>query len=148
MAIASAVQTSPLESKLRFLGERVDTRLVDDVFDEILNQLGTLKSVSCTLSGDSSLLLRSHEKNLTKVALPRAKTILRLMCARLAVRAAEWAQKEVSPYGDSVTCEVPLLNRRCTVGFENTPAAQWFEITGERQSRQPPRRRKRTTKKR
>jgi hypothetical protein len=63
-----------------------------------------------------------------EVKLPRAKSVLRLINARLAVRASNWAKKQVSPYGDHVEFAVPRSELLCKLDFENTPDVQRFEI--------------------
>src|SRR5262245_33566656 len=122
-------QKEVLASKLQRLSERVNTEVVDDILDEILRQLGDLKSVSCTLADDDSrLCLQAQDDLVAKVELPHARRILRLMCARLAVRSADWASREVSPHGDHVEFELPTNKLLCKVDFQNTPDVQRFEI--------------------
>jgi hypothetical protein len=122
-------QTQKLVLKLQRLSKRVDIKVVDAIFDEILKQIGDLKSVSCSLADDgSTLCLQSQDDLVAKVELPRAKAILRLMCARLAVRSSDWSKKEVAPHGDHVEFELPKSKLPCKVDFENTPDVQRFEI--------------------
>jgi len=120
-----------LKSKLKGLGKCIVTQTVDDLFDEIFRQIGELRAVSCTLSGDSGLSLRCQDEVVAKVKLPRAKSILRMMCARLSVRCSEWAKREVSPYGDDVEFELPGMKSPCKVSFENTPDVERLEISVE-----------------
>jgi hypothetical protein len=125
----SLTQKQALASKLQRLSKRVDAKVVDAIFDEILQQIGDLKGVSCTLADDDSrICLQSQDELVAKVELPRAKTILRLMCARLAVRSSNWAKREVSPHGDHVEFELAKSKLLCKVDFENTPDVQRFEI--------------------
>ena len=131
MATLSRTQKDTLESKLQRLGERVDAQRIDDFLDEIFRQIGTLKRISCTLTPDAELLVKAHDGPVAAVHLPRAKNVLRLMCARLAVRSAEWAKREVSPYGDSVAVELPDLPLPCKVSFENTSDVQRFHVSQE-----------------
>jgi hypothetical protein len=128
MAILSQTQKDELESKLQRFSDGVDVQKIDDVFDEIFAQLGAVKSISCTLSASSSLLIQADAAPLAEVCVPRAKNVLRLMCARLAVRCSEWAQREASPYHDSIEFERPDLRLSCRVRLENTPEVQRFEI--------------------
>jgi hypothetical protein len=116
-----------LAAKLRKLAKELDAKAVDEVFDELLNQVHELACVSCTLE-DSSVCLRSSDRLLAKVKSPHAKGILRLMCARLSVRCSEWANRRVSPYGDSVELELPAKTLRCHISYENTPGLQRFEF--------------------
>src|SRR5438445_2733070 len=116
MSTSSQTNKKSFASKLRRLSKRVDTKVVDDILDEILHQIAELKSVSCALAEEGSgLCLRSQDGSVAEVALPRAKTVLRLLCARLAVRSAEWAGREVSLYGDDGELQLPNLRRPCTV---------------------------------
>src|SRR5437879_237606 len=108
MGTLSRAQKTGLALKLQRLGKRVDIKLVDGVFDEILKQIPSLKTVSCTLVGDSSLCLHAGGKSVASVKVDRAKSVLRMMCARLSVRCAEWANREVSPYGDHVEFELAM----------------------------------------
>jgi hypothetical protein len=125
-------QKKALAAKLQRLSKRVDVKVIDAVFDEILKQIGDLKSVSCTLADDdSSLRLKSEEDLLAEVELLRAKTILRVMCARLSVRCSEWVKREVSPYGAQIEFELPTSKLLCKVEFKNTPDVQRFEIKHE-----------------
>ena len=128
MAFLSSTGKKALATKLRRLSKRAHVEVMDALFDEILSQIAELKNVSCTLADDSSLCLQSQHKVVAQVKLPRAKSVLRVMCARLSVRCSEWAQKEVSPYGDQVEFELPTIKLPCKVSFENTPDAQRFEI--------------------
>ena len=135
MAAVSQAQKRKLHAKLRRLCKRVDTKVVDAVFDEIFWQLDKLKSVSCILTNATGLCLQSRNELVAEVNLPRAKTVLRLMCARLAVRMSEAAKREVSPYDDLVESEMPRARFElrgakllCRVRFENTPDVQRIEI--------------------
>jgi hypothetical protein len=121
-------QKKALSSKLQRLGKRVDNKVVDGVFDEILKQIASLRSVSCTLADDSSLCLQVDDVPLVTVKVDRAKSVLRMMLARLSVRCSEWAGREVSPYGDHVELALPVNKLPCKVEFTNTPAVQRFEI--------------------
>jgi hypothetical protein len=126
MGSLSAAQRKALESKLRRLSKRVDPKTIDDVLDVVFQQVPSLKNVSCTLSNPSSIAVQSQNQLVAEVRLPRAKTILRLLCARLATRASEQGGREVSPYGDAAEFETPAGKLR--VRFENTPDVQKIEI--------------------
>jgi hypothetical protein len=130
MGTLSQTQGKALASKLQRLSKRVDIKVVDAIFDEILKQISDLKSVSCTLADDGSgLCLRSQDELVAQVESSHAKKVLRLMCARLAARSSEWAKREVSPYGDHVEFELPPNKQLFKVDFQNTPDVQRFEIT-------------------
>jgi hypothetical protein len=124
-------QKKALVLKLHRLGERVDIKRVDGVFDEILKQIANLKSVACILTDASSLCLQAGDETVASVKVDRAKSVLRMMCARLSVRCSEWANREISPYGDHVEFVLPVSKLPCKVDFENTPDFQRFEIHGE-----------------
>jgi hypothetical protein len=128
MGTLSRAQKTVLALKLQRLGKRVDIKVVDGVFDEILKHIPTLKSVSCTLVGDSSLCLRAGGKPVASVKVGRARSVLRMMCARLSVRCSEWANREVSPHGDHVEFDLAVNELPCKVDFENTPDVQRFEL--------------------
>jgi len=129
MATLQEDQKIALKSTLQRLSERVDVKTIDDFFDIILSRLGDLKTVSCALSNGNRIAVQCRTELLAEVSLPRAKSVLRLMCARLAVRSAEWANREVSPYGDSIEFELPARQLQCRVVFQNTPDAQEIEIS-------------------
>lgn len=129
MATRLSSRAKTLTAKLRLLRKRAHVEVMDAFFDEVFSRLGELKSVSCNLADDSSICLQSHGEPGTQVKLPRTRSMLRMMCARLAVRCSEWAQKEVSPYGDDVEFEHPAIRKQCRVWFENTTDRQWFEIS-------------------
>jgi hypothetical protein len=101
---------------------------VDDVFDEAFRQLGSVDRVACSLLNESTLLLESDNGLRIEIPVRRAKGILRLMCARLAVRASEWARREVSPYGDSIVFDLVKSGLRCAICFPNTPDVQKLEM--------------------
>src|SRR5271169_2032372 len=114
----SLVQKSALASKLHRLSKRADIKVVDGVFDEILKQITSGGSVSCTLADDSKLCLHANDETIAIVQVDRAKSVLRMMCARLAVRCSEWANRIVSPHGDHVEFELPVNKLLCEVDFE------------------------------
>ena len=120
-----------LKSKLQRLSKRVDPDSVDQLLDEIFEQIASLNDVSCTLATATHLRLQSGEALLADVELPRARAVLRMLCARLAVRTSELAKRELSPYGDSVEF-APGVERICQVDFANSPDVQKFEIRSGR----------------
>lgn len=63
------------------------------------------------------------------VELAAARSILRMMCARLAVLCKERLTADISLYGDSAVLEYPDTDRRrWSVGFINTPDRQEFVL--------------------
>jgi hypothetical protein len=134
----SQTHKNTLRSKLQRLSKRVGIKEVDGVFDEILEQIAELGSVSCRLADDSSLCLEANGETVAVVKVDRAKSVLRVMCARLSVRCSEWANRPVSPYGEHVEFELPLNQLSCKVDFENTPDEHRFVISGDRARRTLP----------
>jgi hypothetical protein len=121
-------QKKALALKVQRLGERVDIKRVDGVLDEILKQIVNLKCVTCMLADDSSLCLQAGDETVATVKMDRAKSVLRMMCARLSVLCSKWAKREVSPYGDHVELVLPLSKLSCKVDFQNTPDVQRIGI--------------------
>ena len=113
---------------LHGLADGIDTQKLDAFLDQAFELVGAVGTVVCTLMNDRVLRLQSRETILQELEMPLAKTKLRMLCARLAVRCSEWSHREVSPYGDVVDVEFPLTNQRCKVSFENTPASQKFVL--------------------
>jgi hypothetical protein len=117
-----------LERKLQRFSDHIDTEAMDSFLDEALEHLGELSSVSCALANESSLCLRCQGEILAQVTVPRARSVLRVILARLSTRCSEWAKRDVSPYGDDVEFELPSKKLQCRVHFENTPDVQCLEF--------------------
>ena len=129
MSAVTANLTKSLESEvLRCLGGGVDTQRLDDFLDRMFELADQLGGIACTLADDRTLRIQSRNTVLQEVKVPLAKTKLRMLCARLAVRCGEWANRSVTPYGDMVEFDHPVVNHLCKVHFENTTAAQQFAI--------------------
>ncbi|HEX3148437.1 MAG TPA: serine/threonine-protein kinase [Gemmataceae bacterium] len=138
-----------LVSKLKKLDREVDVQTVEDFLDEIFNEITEWRSVTCTLSGDSRLSLSAHRSTSTQETIPdrpsplvdvkvrRARTVLRLLCARLSTKCAAWTQQEVSPYGDKIDFVLPDKGVPCHVSFVNTPQSVHFEISDDPVRRPP-----------
>ncbi len=118
-----------LTEAVRCLGDGLDTPRMDDFLDQMFDLASERGHAAISLL-TGGLILRVESKNLMLLDLevPRAKTKLRMLCARLAVRCAAWANREFSPYGDTVEFEHPTAKRTCKVSFENTTGTQKFSI--------------------
>ncbi len=147
------------ENRIR---ELVQAYLVDDhqvetvrFIDELLLLAAEQEEIRCSLVGESALRFESSEHHSTEVKVGRAKTKLRMLCARLAVLCNESGGSEVSLYGGEgiVKKGVPRLSSVAAsagnpvpvdfmppeagttttieerVRFMNTPSEQWFLIT-------------------
>jgi hypothetical protein len=147
--------------------ELVETRLADDqkvegveFIDQLLVLALEVAELKCTLVGDGKLRFETQDQLICEVHLNRAKTKLRMLCARLGVLCHESGDKEVSLYGGEGTIkkEVPMeltqnnaplsgLGSRSTTGtaftptriskewrvrFKNTPSEQEFIITPDK----------------
>src|SRR5207237_1265558 len=88
----------------------------------------TWHTIACTVIDDHTIRVHSEDLVVQEAEVSRAKTKLRMACARLAVRCSEWAGRQVSPYGDTVEVEHPGTKRLCKVRFENTIGLQVFQI--------------------
>jgi large subunit ribosomal protein L19 len=129
MSTISRAQETILNSKLQRLGDRIDPNVVDDLLNEVFSQIANLKQVVCSLRTPSHVTLRSGRTILASVKLARARSIIRLLCARLAIRVSELANRELSPYGDFAIVKAPNSESLCFIEFENTTDAQGFCIS-------------------
>src|SRR5437879_6094759 len=115
-----AITTNVAESEaIQCLVNGLNTQGIDDFLDRLFSLAGKLGNVTCSLLGDRIIRLQSHDVVLQAVEAPRAKSKLRMVCARLAVRCGEWCNRKVSPYGDTVEFELPRSKQFCKVEFEN-----------------------------
>ncbi len=127
-----ALSWDPMQAvllKLKRLSKRVSIKSVDALFDEMLAQIPLLRKIVCTQSCDTCIVLNVGVDEVAKVDVDRARSVLRMMCARLAVRCSEWASKEVSPHGGHVEFLTPRSNLPCIVEFKNSPESQTIEIS-------------------
>jgi hypothetical protein len=129
--ISGQVTDSEASELLRRLATGVDTEILDGFIEDLLTLAVKLTKIKCGLADVSSLRLESENVILHEMTLPRAKTKLRMLCARLAVRCAAWSGRQVSPYGDAVDFEVPGHGRAFKVRFENTAEFQRFAIEAQ-----------------
>jgi hypothetical protein len=118
----------PPGSGLHALAAGVDVNKMDAFLDDVFETAARCRNVACCLGKQESLRLESDGAVLQEEMFLRAKTMLRMLCARLAVRCGEWAGRDVSPYGDVVEFEHASSKRRCRVSFQNTSASQRFEV--------------------
>ena len=113
---------------LRCLAHGIDTQKADAFLDQLFELATALGSVSCALTNESVLRVRSPETTLLEAEIPLAKAKLRMLCARLAVRCGEWASRKISPYGDLIEIQLPSAERSFQVRFENSTDAQTITI--------------------
>lgn len=113
---------------MRCLSEGLDTPRMDDFLDQMFDLASQRGHAAISLLAGDLLRLESKNLILLDLEVPRAKTKLRMLCARLAVRCAAWANREFSPYGDTLEFEHPIIKRTCKVSFENTTGTQKFSI--------------------
>jgi len=114
-------------SALLCLANPLDTPALDGF-------IGRLFSLSQDYDGiylrieNQSVSIDSNNRVLHAIELPRAKSVFRLIGARLAVLCAEWTKTSVDPYGDDLTVHLPSEKHPFLVAFQNTTAHQWIKI--------------------
>jgi hypothetical protein len=123
------------ECKIRELVQAtlVDNHHVDGVgfIDQLFPIVSGVGAVCCTLAGEGRIRFRLAQEPAWEVELGRAKTKLRMLCARLGVICQEQNGRFVSLYGDEADVELPTAlpaGRRWHVRFKNTPSEQEFTI--------------------
>ncbi len=108
--LTMTTESTVFEIMIRPLVERYlsDNHNVDGVgfFDQFFDRIGkldqyflSLDRVRCTPAGNDALRFELAGQAALEVKLDRAKSKLRLLCARLAVLCSEPADREVSIYG-------------------------------------------------
>jgi hypothetical protein len=127
-AVSTDLATSLQAETVRCLADGVDTQKIDDYLDRLFEWATAYGSVACSMSKDDLLCVQTLKHVSHEFHLPRAKSKLRIMCARLAVRCEEWSKRKVSPYGDALEIEFPANHQRYAVRFENSTAAQDLTI--------------------
>jgi hypothetical protein len=115
----------------------LDTQKADSFLDQLFEVAATSGSVRCTLANERVLRIQSRDTPLHELDIPRAKTKLRMLCARLAVRCGEWADRKLAPHGDVVDFVYPPTKQLFTVRFENTTGTQTFAIHAGSQGKLP-----------
>src|SRR5437870_1849521 len=121
MNAITAEHQSKLASEVqRNLAGGVTPERVDSFLDTILGLAVELGRVTCTIVNEDTLQVKAGDTPLFETPISRAKTKLRMVCARLAVRGQAWAGHEVSPYGDVLELEEPRSKQLCKISFENT----------------------------
>jgi hypothetical protein len=116
-----------------YLSRSKNIRVVEFV-DRLLELTSELGHLNCTLGEGQTLIFATAGRPLYRAVMTRAKTILRVMCARLSVICSERTGQEASPYGDEAEFEfepVPQKRFQVTVWFKNTPAHQEFDIQAQ-----------------
>jgi hypothetical protein len=126
------VITPPVPDFWTALADGLDTQKADAFLDMLFDHAGKHGSVALTLEAGSCLQSQWPGVIMQRVDIARAKTTLRMICARLAVRCAKWSKRPIAPYGDVVEFVFPPTHQQFKVRFENTTSVQ--EIVIELQS--------------
>ncbi len=128
-AVTEGLNKTLVDQAMRCLAEGLDTPRMDEFLDQLFGLSRELGQVSFYLTGGSRVLaLYSKNLLLALLEVPRPKTKIRMLCARLAVRCGEWSGQQVFPYGDTLEFTHPSEMQICKVSFENTTAAQQITI--------------------
>jgi hypothetical protein len=128
MNVTFRVITLPDPDFWTALADGMDAQKADSIVDMLFDHADKNGRVTLSLEGDSCLQSQWPGVILQRADIPRAKTKLRMICARLSVRCAEWSKRPVSPYGDSIEVVFPPTEALFKVRFENTTAAQAIAI--------------------
>jgi hypothetical protein len=129
MKTATDPQKQSLEAEwLRCLGQGTDTRRLDDAIAQLFHLAGEWGTISCSFAGGNMVRLESAERLIHELEVPRAKTKMRMLCARLGVQCGQWAGQTVSLYGDEIAFQNPDTQRPYKVIFQNSPARQHITI--------------------
>jgi hypothetical protein len=118
---------------LQSLANRTNTPALDEFLLQLFAMAGDLEQIVVCEFTDERIRITANQRILHELAMPRAKSIIRMVCARLAVRCEEWTHQPISPYGDDVSVEIaseetPFDKRPFLVAFENTPVQQMISI--------------------
>lgn len=129
------------ESRIRELvtANISDSHEVDGVrfIDELLLVAAEVGEIQCSLAGDSELRFQTPEWPAWEAKMDRAKTKLRMLCARLGVLCNEGGGPEVSLYGGEGVIRKAGPDGRAVgseqwaVRFMNTPDQQGFIIQAQ-----------------
>lgn len=134
-AIRETVQQSLSAEFHKWLGGGLDVDIMDRVLDRLFDLACQRGFVCYSLPDLHTMRVETPEGVNHDVRILRAKTKLRMLCARLAARCAEWSKKGVSLYGDTVEVEIPDTRQRCRVHFDNTVHRQRITIRSSPSSR-------------
>ncbi len=129
------------------LADLVRTHLVDnhkprcvEFIDQLLRVALTTGQVRCSLANERQLRFQMPDQPPWDVEMGRARTKLRMLCARLSVLCNESSGSEVSLYGGEGTILGTAMNTswassgqppQWSVRFKNTPSEHEFTITPE-----------------
>jgi hypothetical protein len=126
--IALAPYEAQAATALQGLANRIDTPALDEFILQLISMAGDLEQgINCEFT-DERIRITVNQRLLHELELPRGKSILRMVCARLAVQCEEWTNQPVKPYGDQVSVEMPSEKRPFLIAFENTPVQQMIAI--------------------
>src|SRR5262249_54353268 len=98
----------------------LETQTTDEILDALFRLAASSGTIDFGLGDKGVTLVAAQRSVLSDESIPRAKTKLRVICARLAVRCGEWAKREVSIYGDIIEVAPPTVQAPLKVRFENT----------------------------
>jgi hypothetical protein len=136
------------ETKIKELSDHylADARVPDitGFVDQLFQVAAETGTVACVFDGDKKLRFfarppRIRMMGLAPAAVPlpaaciveheAARSVLRMICARLGVLCKERTATDISPYGDKAVMEYDVQDhRRWSVSFTNTPDRQEFLI--------------------
>jgi hypothetical protein len=124
------------ESRLRELVQATltDNHRVEGVrfIDELFPLVSEIGGIQCRLSGEQGLRFQLPGQAPWDVELGRARSKLRMLCARLGVVCQDHNGRDINLYGDEATLEFPTTSPKPSkmhVRFKNTTDAQEFTIT-------------------
>lgn len=106
---------------------------------DILNAVNAILAFTTTMNPlgckpaprNGRLRFHTNDVRIVDVTIPRAVTMLRMMCARLSVVAGETTQTNVSPYGAAIEFPYDRGDGKANMiklDFANTPGKQEFDL--------------------
>jgi len=136
------------ETKIKELSDRylADARAPDITafVDQLFSVAAETGTVACVFNGDNRLQffvlpMEPRRKEVTPrptqapatciVEHEAARSILRMICARLGVLCKERTTTDISPYGDKAVLDYDVQEqKRFSISFTNTPERQEFLI--------------------
>lgn len=136
------------ENKIQELSDRylADARAPDitGFVDQLFHVAAETGTVACVFNGDKRLRFFVRPAQVRVMGLAptpvqaqptciveheAARSVLRMICARLGVICKEHTATDISPYGDKAVMEYDVQDhRRWSVSFTNTPDRQEFLI--------------------
>lgn len=121
-------QMGALDEKLKTLKNGFDLQRADAFLDELFGLLSAGGHLVCAADDPKKIRVWSDGIVLGGSVIPLARSKMRSLCARLAIRCGEWAGLNISIYGDAVEFDHPNTNQRFKVWFVNRPGEIRIEI--------------------